>query len=161
MFNNIEIIKEIPHLEQFAFRLCRSKDDADDLVQASLLRAMEKKHLFQADTDLFRWTCKIMYNLFVSDYRRRKKFESQADPEHFIKAAGIEPRQDRIADYHKVEDAMEQLGDEHRTVLILVCVRGMRYKEIAEMFDIPLGTVRSRLSRARENLKTEIEKGVR
>ena len=66
MFNNNALIEEMPDLRRFALRLTGSACDADDLLQATILRAIEKKHLFQADTNLNRWACKIMFNLFVS-----------------------------------------------------------------------------------------------
>ena len=71
MFNNQELTIEMPGLRNFARRLTKNHHEADDLLQYTLLRAMEKKHLFQENTDLFKWTSKIMYNHFASDYRRK------------------------------------------------------------------------------------------
>ena len=157
MFNNNQLTKEMPRLEKFALRLTRNEHDADDLVQAALLRAMEKKHLFQEGTDLFKWTSKIMYNLFVSGYRRKVKFETQYDPENYLEKQYVDARQDKQVELMKVKESMALLSSEHREVLIMVCIQGMRYQDAAEALDIPVGTVRSRLSRAREQLQTLLD----
>lgn len=153
MFNNYELTNEMPKLEKFALRLTRNQHDADDLVQSTLLRAMEKKHLFQEGTDLFKWTSKMMYNLFVSGYRRKVKFETQYDPENYLEKQSVDASQETQAELTKVNEAMAQLKSEHSEVLIMVCVQGMRYQDVAEKLGVPVGTIRSRLSRAREQLQ--------
>ena len=157
MFDNQQLTYEMPRLEKFALRLARNKADADDLVQATLLRAIEKKHLFQDNTDLFKWTSKMMYNLFVSGYRRKVKFETQYDPENYIEKQSVEAPQDKQVELAKVKEAMNELSEEHREVLLLICIQGMRYQDVAEMLDVPVGTVRSRLSRAREQLQALLD----
>lgn len=153
MFQQAALVKEIDHLRKFAWRLTNNGADAEDLLQSTVLRAMEKQHLFQDDTDLFKWTSKIMFNLFVSDYRRKRKFETQYDPESYLENESIDAPQDNQTELSKVSDAMQKLSGDHREILVLVCVQGMQYQEVADMLDIPVGTVRSRLSRARENLE--------
>lgn len=157
MYQSSALVKEMDHLRKFAWRLTNNAADADDLLQATVLRAMEKKHLFQKDTDLFKWSSKIMFNLFVSDYRRKRKFETQYDPESFLEKESVEAPQDTQAELQKVSEAMERLSGDHREILVLVCVQGMQYQEVAEMLNIPVGTVRSRLSRARENLQAMLD----
>ena len=95
-----------------------------------------------------------MFNLFVSGYRRRTKFETQFDPDKYMDRQCVAPQQDTLADLQNVRRAMERLSPDHREILLLVCVNGMRYEEVSEMLSIPVGTVRSRLSRAREHLQT-------
>lgn len=153
MFQQAALVQEAPKLRKFALRLTRNTSDADDLLQATLLRALEKKELFQPGTDLFKWTSKMMFNLFVSEYRRKTKHETQYDPENFIDACSVEPSQEAIMDLKTVSAAMGKLSQEHREILILVCVKGMRYEEAATQLKVPVGTVRSRLSRARECLQ--------
>lgn len=153
MFNNQDLTVEMPRLGKFAMRLTRNRHDAEDLVQSTLLRAIEKKHLFQESTDLFKWTSKMMYNLFVSGYRRKVKFETQYDPESYIEKQSVDAPQDKQVELMKVEETMAMLSNEHRAVLIMVCIQGMAYEETAKTLDIPVGTVRSRLSRAREQLQ--------
>lgn len=152
MFRNEDLTVEMERLEKFAFKLTRNKPDADDLLQSTIVRALEKKHLFQEDTNLFKWTSKMMYNLFVSGYRRKTKFETQYDPESYIERESVEAPQDTKMEFIRVSEAIEKLSQDHRDILTMICIKGMQYAEVAEILDIPVGTVRSRLSRARENL---------
>jgi RNA polymerase sigma-70 factor (ECF subfamily) len=156
MFNNQDLITESEKLQKFAYKLTQNKSDADDLLQSTLLRAIEKKHLFQDGTNLFSWSSKIMYNMFVSAYRRRTKFETQYDPESYIERESVEASQDVKMELNDVEDAMNNISEDHREILTLVCVKGMQYAEVSESLQIPVGTVRSRLSRAREALMSEM-----
>ncbi len=153
MFTETALVSQMDGLRKFALRLTGNAGDADDLLQSTVLRAIEKKEYFQQDTDLFKWTSKIMFNLFVSTYRRKKKFETRYDPESFIEKASVEGDQEARTELALVRGAMKKLSGEHREILVLVCVKGMRYQEVASMLDIPVGTVRSRLSRAREHLQ--------
>lgn len=157
MFNNNDLVLETDKLRKFAYRLTRNMSEAEDLLQSTVLRAIEKKHLFQEGTNLFSWSSKIMYNLFVSAYRRKTKFESQYDPESYIEKESVDAKQDTKMELREVRSAMKKLTKEHHEILVLVCVRGMQYAEVAEQLDIPIGTVRSRLSRAREALTNQLE----
>jgi RNA polymerase sigma-70 factor (ECF subfamily) len=152
MFNQNELIKEMPKLRKFASKLTRNVSEAEDLLQSTLLRALEKKTYFQTDTDLFKWTSKIMYNIFVTDYRRKVKFDTQYDPEYHIENRAVEPDQHTKMEVKALASAMNHMTAEHKEILILVCVKGMQYQEVAEALNIPVGTVRSRLSRARSQL---------
>lgn len=156
MFNNQDLINESAKLQKFAYKLTQNKSDADDLLQSTLLRAIEKKHLFQEGTNLFSWSSKIMYNMFVSAYRRRTKFETQYDPENYIERESIAASQDVKMELDDVRAAMKSISSDHREILTLVCVKGMQYAEVSEALQIPVGTVRSRLSRAREALMLEM-----
>jgi len=153
MFNNNHLTLELPKLEKFAMRLTRNRDDAKDLVQSAVLRAIEKKNLFQENTDLFKWTSKIMYNLFVTGYHRKAKFETKYDPEIYLELAYVDAPQDNFVEIMKVNEAMRLLSPDQRNILLSVCVFGMSYEEAAKKLNIPVGTVRSRLSRAREQLQ--------
>jgi RNA polymerase sigma-70 factor (ECF subfamily) len=153
MFKHEALVHEMPNLRKFALRLTRNVHEAEDLVQSTLLRAIEKQALFEENTNLFSWTSKIMFNLFVTGYRRKKKFESQYDPEPHIMASAVDAPQENTVDLALVRTAMQRLSKEHREMLILVCIKGMRYEEVSEFLQIPVGTVRSRLSRARSALQ--------
>lgn len=157
MFTQAALINEMDSLRKFALKLTRNSHDADDLLQSTVLRALEKKHLFNAGTDVFKWTSKIMYNLFVSNYRRKVKFETQYDPASYIERESIEASQDKKMEWFEVEQAMNKISADHREILIMVCVKGMQYAEVSENLQIPVGTVRSRLSRARESLQAALE----
>jgi len=157
MFDQKALVGEMANLQRFALRLTRNGSDAEDLVQATLLRALEKKEYFMEGTNLFSWASKIMFNIFASQYRRKKKFETQYDPAPYIDQASVAPHQEAITDLAKVREAMKVLSKEHREMLVLVCIRGLRYEEVSEMLQIPVGTVRSRLSRARKQLQDVLE----
>ena len=156
-FTHEALIDEMDKLQRFARKLCRNEHDAEDLLQATILKALEKKHMFNAGTNLFSWTSKIMYNDFVSAYRRKVKFETQYDCEELIKNQSVDAEQDRLSELSEIKEAMTFMSDEHRTVLVCVCVKGMKYQEVANMLSIPVGTVRSRLSRAREQLQDALK----
>lgn len=157
MFDQDALVGEMDNLRRFALRLTRNVSDAEDLVQATLVRALEKKEYFEENTNLFSWASKIMFNLFASQYRRKKRFETQYDPVPYIEKVSVGPSQEVNADLSKVRESMKQLSKEHRDMLVLVCIRGMRYEEVSEILQIPVGTVRSRLSRARKQLQDLLE----
>ncbi len=157
MFTQSELVVEMPKLRKFASKLTRNNSEADDLLQSTLLRALEKADYFETGTDLFKWSSKIMYNIFVTDYRRKVKFETQYDPESHIENRSVEPDQQVKLEVKALAKAMEQMSPEHREILVLVCVKGMQYQEVADMLEIPVGTVRSRLSRARNQLIVMME----
>lgn len=152
MFKQAQLVNEMDNLRKFACRLTGNPVEADDLLQSTVLRALEKKDYFEDGTNLFSWTSKIMFNLFVTDYRRKTKFESQYDPEPVIAGRAVEADQQTKAELKAVERSMERLSPEHKEILVLVCVKGMQYQEVADLLAIPVGTVRSRLSRARTAL---------
>jgi RNA polymerase sigma-70 factor (ECF subfamily) len=157
MFKPEALVEEMKNLRKFAFRLTGNASDAEDLLQSTTLRALEKSHLFQSDTDLFKWTSKIMFNLFVSEYRRRTKFETQYDPSTYLEKQSVEGSQEVKLTLSKVKEAMATLSHDHQEILILVCVKGMRYEEVSQSLEIPVGTVRSRLARARESLQSVLD----
>ena len=94
-----------------------------------------------------------MFNIFVTGYRRQTKFESKYDPEIFLEQASVESTQDIRMELAEVSVAMMKLRAEQREILVMICVKGMHYHEVAEALQIPVGTVRSRLSRARAQLQ--------
>ncbi len=153
MFNQQELVAEMTNLRKFALRLTKSKSDGEDLLQATVLRALEKQDYFQQNTNLFSWSSKIMFNLFVSQYRHKKKFETQYDPDSYIDQMSTDASQEASVDLAIVRDCMKRLSKEHHDILVLVCIQGLRYEEVAESLKIPIGTVRSRLSRARQQLQ--------
>jgi RNA polymerase sigma-70 factor, ECF subfamily len=156
MFNYNKLIDEMDGLKGFAWRLTQNMPDAEDLFQSTMLRAMEKQHLFQEGTDLFKWASKIMYNQFVTGYRRRVKYESQYDPQPYIDNCHSTADQFVRIELIETSEAMEMLSDDHKKICYMVCVEGMPHEEVGKELDIPVGTVRSRLFRARERLKANL-----
>ncbi|MDB5491658.1 MAG: polymerase subunit sigma-70 [Micavibrio sp.] len=140
-------------LKLFALRLTNGNQaEADDLVQETILRAIEKEHLFEPGTSFFKWGCKIMFNLFATEYRRKVRFDTQYDPDIYLEQRSVEPSQESIVDWHRMETKMKELPEHHREIISMICVNGLSYEEAAAKLNIEMGTVRSRLSRARENL---------
>lgn len=152
MFAREKLLHELPRLTNFAKRLSRNQTDAEDLVQSTVLHALEKEDKFKEGTNLYGWLSKMMYNLFVNGYRRRVKYESRYDPENYIANLSSPPAQDEQMELSRVDHAIRLLSPEHRDVLMRVVIRGEKYKDAAKALDIPVGTVRSRLSRARREL---------
>lgn len=157
MFTDSALLAESEKLKRFSYRLTRNKADAEDLFQATCLRALEKDHYFEDGTNLFGWVSKIMFNLFVTEYRRKVKFESQYSPDLYIDRQTTEPTQDLDLELANIRIAMSKLYPKFREIIIIVCIKGMSYSEASEILHIPVGTVRSRLSRARKALQFLID----
>ncbi len=153
MFAQSALISETGRLKKFAVRLTRNHADADDLLQSTCLRALEKSDRFIDGSNLFGWTSKIMFNLFVSGYRRRAKFETQYDPDIYLEMASIPAAQQIESELADVKRAILKLSAAHRDVVVLICMKGMRYDEVSALLQLPVGTIKSRLSRARSQIK--------
>ena len=144
----------LPRLRRFAHGLSRSPADADDLTQMTIERALRSREQWQEGTRLDSWTYRIMRNLWIDTVRsRQRKAKVEAPPEEADRV-GVDPG-DQIAasiDLRRVMRAMAQLPDEQREVVALILVEGFGYREAAEMLDLPIGTVSSRLVRGRTAL---------
>jgi RNA polymerase sigma factor (sigma-70 family) len=157
-----ELIAAIPRLRRYARVLTGEASRADDLVQETLARAWEKRRLWAAGTDLRAWLFTIMHNVFVNQraLARRDARNVSLDGDE----GGGESWQlsVRATQYARVElmEMMQQVGrlpSEQREVLLLAAVEELRYEEIAEVLAIPIGTVMSRLSRARDKLRRMVD----
>ncbi len=157
MFENRELIENMDSLRKFAMRLAGNVPDGEDLLQSTILRALEKKDMFEKDSNLLGWMSKIMFNIFVSQYRRKTKFETKFDPENFIEKESVAATQETMMAVSEVTRAMSTLPPNQRQILVLVCAEGQKYEEVAASLNIPIGTVRSRLARARCNLQAIME----
>jgi RNA polymerase sigma-70 factor, ECF subfamily len=144
---------EIPRLRRYARALTRDAARADDLVQSCLLRALAKQHLWQVGTDLRAWLFTILHNLNVNDVRREVRNGSTVPVEDFAAELPVAPNAHDSLQLRDLDRAIGRLPDEQRQVVLLVGLEGMRYDEVARILDIPIGTVRSRLSRGRETLR--------
>jgi RNA polymerase sigma-70 factor (ECF subfamily) len=144
----------LPRLRRFAHALSRNPADADDLTQATLERALAARRQWQPGTRLDSWLYRIMRNLWIDTARSRsRKAQLEAPPEAAMNV-GIDPRPgiEASIDLATVMQAMAQLPDEQREVLALILVEGFGYREAAELLDLPIGTVSSRLVRGRTAL---------
>ncbi|CAI2936718.1 RNA polymerase sigma factor [Aminobacter niigataensis] len=148
------LIAFLPNLRRFAISLCRSRDLADDLVQAACERALASQDRFEPGTRFDAWMFRILRNLWIDHVRRAKTAGPQQDIDDTPDITGSSGERDAEArlTLKSVALAIDQLPDDQREVLLLVCVEDLSYKEAAEILSIPIGTVMSRLSRARKNL---------
>ena len=144
---------EIPRLRRYARALTRDGTRADDLVQSCLLRALAKSHLWQAGTDLRAWLFTILHNQHVNDVRRAVREGINIPVEDVAPVLTVPSTQGAALQLRDLERAMARLPEEQRQVLLLVGLEGMRYEEVAAVLDVPVGTVRSRLSRGRDTLR--------
>lgn len=154
-------------LYNFAFRLALDEDDASDLVQDTYLKAYRFFDSYQPGTNAKAWLFRILKNTFINDFRRKSKLPVKVDyqeVESFYNSDDVDEVQTTDL---RSETVRELLGDEvaralnsidvdFRTVIVLCDIEGFTYEEMAKILDIPIGTVRSRLHRARQLLKNQL-----
>lgn len=145
------ILVEIPRLRRYARALLRDRAAADDLVQDTLERAWSRLSQWRSGSDMRAWLFGIMHNLRVDQLRRPTLATRSIDEDDF--EVPTRPTQTDTLEVMDLESALGRLPDEQRAVLLLVTLEEMSYAEIAATLDIPAGTVMSRLSRGRENLR--------
>ena len=144
---------EIPRLRRYARALARDVATADDLVQDCLARALGKLHLWQEGTDLRAWLFTILHNQYVNQVRRAVREGAAVGLSETEPMLTRAPHQGKSLELRDLERAIAKLPEEQRAVILLVGLEGMRYEEVAEVLGVPVGTVRSRLSRGREALR--------
>jgi RNA polymerase sigma-70 factor (ECF subfamily) len=149
---------QIPGLRRYAWALLRDGEAADDLVQDTLERAISRWDQ-RRDGDLRAWLFAIQRNLFINGLRRRKARGSRVGEEALndVPAPGMSP--ESHAGLHDVLKGLDALPEEQRSILLLVGVEDLSYEQAAQVLGIPLGTVMSRLSRARARLREFMETG--
>jgi RNA polymerase sigma-70 factor, ECF subfamily len=146
---------EIPRLNRYARALMRGRDGAEDLVQDTILRALEKAHLWQPGTNLQGWLFTLMHNQHVNLVRRSVRQKCRGDFDR--SATVVPPTQLEPLMRRDFDRAMARLPEEQRRVVRLVSIEGMRYEEAAAVCGVPVGTIRSRLCRARTALHAMVE----
>ena len=144
---------EIPRLRRYARALTRDVSRADDLVQSCLTRAVAKQHLWQPGTDLRAWLFTILHNQHVNDVRRSVREGVNVAVEEMAPVLTIQSNALDVLQLRDLEAAIAKLPQEQRQVILLVGLEGMRYEEVALILGVPVGTVRSRLSRGRDQLR--------
>jgi RNA polymerase sigma-70 factor (ECF subfamily) len=148
-----EIEAEIPRLRRFARALTHDVTAADDLVQDCLTRALGKLHLWEEGTDLRAWLFTILHNQHVNHIRRKVREGAAVGLSEREPLLSHPAQQGRRLELRDLERAIGKLPDAQRSVILLVGLEGMRYEEVAVVLNVPVGTIRSRLSRARESLR--------
>ncbi|WP_075289318.1 RNA polymerase sigma factor [Pararhizobium arenae] len=148
------LVAFLPNLRRFAISLCRSRELADDLVQAACERAILAADSFAPDSRFDAWMFRILRNLWIDHLRRQKTAgpHQELDEARDLVVPSGESAAHARMDLAFVLDALQKLPEEQREVLVLVCVEELSYKDAAEVLSIPIGTVMSRLARARKNL---------
>lgn len=163
MSNAIESIRRdiaglLPRLRRFARAITRNAEDADDLVQVALERALTHTGQWEPGTRLDSWIFRIMKNAWIDELRKRTRHNQLFAAEDEAEHVGVSHTEQQI-DAMAVRKAMEQLTDDQRLAVGLVLVEGLAYKEAAEVLDIPVGTLTSRLARGRETLQAILSVG--
>ena len=141
----------IPRLRRFAVSLTRNSSSADDLVQSTLERAIVAWADKRIEGDLRAWLFSILYRQFLDAHRRNRRYARML--EFFTGRDDVQPSVERTVLAQSTLQAFDQLNTEQRALLLWVSVEGLSYKEVAEILKVPIGTVMSRLSRARQALR--------
>ncbi|MEM9327631.1 MAG: sigma-70 family RNA polymerase sigma factor [Bacteroidota bacterium] len=163
-----EFMPHIDSMYNFAYRLTFDEDDSKDLVQDTYLKAYRFVRSFQQGTNAKAWLYRILKNSFINDFRKKSKEPAKVDyqeVENFYNSDDVDDnktvdlRTDTVKDMigDEVSNALNSLAIDFRTVIILCDLEGFTYEEMAKILDIPIGTVRSRLHRARNLLKEKLK----
>jgi RNA polymerase sigma-70 factor (ECF subfamily) len=149
------IVGEIPRLRRYARFLVRDAEQADDLVQDCLTRAIAKLGMWQPGSNMRAWLFVIMHNHYISHWRRQRRgrFVSLAEPDGNDVSMAISGNQESHIEAIEVQNAFNRLDDGHQQILFMIGVDGLRYEDAAHALGVPVGTVRSRLFRARAALR--------
>lgn len=150
-----QVVELIPALRAFARTLCKTAEDADDLVQETLVRAIGSFDQFTEGTRLKSWLFTIMRNTFSTRYRKRER-EVIGVPPGMLETLSSQPEQEWVARTKEVHAALMRLPQQYREVLVLVVMMGESYEDAAETCGCAVGTIKSRMNRARQRLKEEL-----
>jgi RNA polymerase sigma-70 factor (ECF subfamily) len=142
----------LPRLRRFGRTLCRTGEDADDLVQMAVEKALTRTDQWTPGTRLDSWMFRIMQTTWIDELRARERRSQTFVPEEEGEHVGVDSNAAQV-EAMAVRKAVSRLGDDQRAVVGLVLVEGLSYQEAAEVLDIPVGTLTSRLARAREALQ--------
>jgi RNA polymerase sigma-70 factor (ECF subfamily) len=148
-----EIVLLLPRLRRFARNLVRNPHDADDVVQVAVERALLRSAQWRRDARLDSWMFKIVRNAWIDEVRARGRRDKLFLAEETGENVGTEPIESEITNM-SVQAAMQRLPEEQRTAISLVLIEGLPYKEAADVLEVPIGTLTSRLARGREALQT-------
>jgi RNA polymerase sigma-70 factor, ECF subfamily len=141
----------VPSLRAFAMSMCRNVDRADDLVQETLMRAWANLASFEPGTNMSAWLFTILRNVFRSEYRKRRNEVEDADGRHEASLVSAPEQDSRIA-FAEFHNALAKLPSDQREALLLVGASGFSYEEASTICNVALGTIKSRVFRARAQL---------
>jgi len=146
-----ELFSALPHLRAFAISLTGDIDRADDLVQEAVVRGLSHLHQFKRGTNFQGWMFTILRNQFHSNYRKRRREVEDADGAYAAKFA-VAPEQGARLDFGDFREALTKLSPEQREAILLIGAEGLTYEETAEICNTKVGTIKSRVNRARKRL---------
>ena len=153
-----QLAGELAYLRRFARALTGDSALADDLVQDCVERALNKSHLYDPARPLRAWLYAVLRNLYISSLRRTGRSGVIKTVDDLQNGEGsVAPQQEDRLSVTSVSEALDRLASQHREVIVLIALEEMSYRDAAEILGIPLGTVMSRLSRAREQLRQILE----
>lgn len=164
---NKEFLPYIDSMYNFAYKLTLDEDDAKDLVQDTYLKAYRFINSFEQGTNAKAWLFKILKNSFINDFRKKTRQPAKVDyqeienvynSDDIDESITVDLRSETVQDLigDEITNAINSLAVDFRTVIILCDLEGFTYEEMAKILDIPIGTVRSRLHRARSILKQKL-----
>ncbi len=151
-----QIERELPHLRRYARFLERDIGRADDLVHDAIVRALRFRDRFRPDTNLRAWLITIVHNVFVNKVRSMARNTRSLDSDE-VALPRSDPSQEVAILIDEVSSALLRLSPEHREIIWLCCVEELPYVQVADTLEIAVGTVRSRLNRARARLRSLLE----
>lgn len=156
-----ELLHHSDALYNFALKLTTNKQDAEDLLQETYFRAIRYKHYFEEGTQAKAWLFRIMQNQFINDYRKAVKIPKEFDVDtvylghHY--SSNINSKMLNFSLSDEVAQAINSLDDHLKTAIILCDVEGFNYNEISSIMNIPLGTVKTYIHKARKKAKEKLE----
>jgi RNA polymerase sigma-70 factor (ECF subfamily) len=152
------LLEAVPFLRAFARTLCQDPDQAEDLAQETVLKALSSRHQFQPGTNLRAWLSTILRNRFYSG-QRRLRWRGEYDPDAIERTLVAPDDPSAVIELEDVRRALSMLPDFQREALILVGAGGLSYDEVSQIAGCPIGTVKSRVRRARDELTSIIFEG--
>lgn len=155
-----DMISLLPRLRRFAFSLTRSHPDAEDLLQDACAVALQKWHQYDPAQPMDRWMFRVVRNLWINEIRKRKVRQGEGHvPAEEASELSIESNQDEVMTAKQVRGRVNELHQDLAQPLMLVCAEGYSYREASDLLGIPIGTVMSRIHRARKQLVSSLSDG--
>ena len=150
------LVAALPHMRAYARSLTGSADQADDLVQDTAIRLMTAHEQYRQGTNFRAWAIAALRNRFI-DLRRRARFHGGSIEDIDTSLFAQPPSQDTIVYFEQTAREFWRLSPAHREIITMIGINGMSYEQVAKVLDCPIGTVRSRLARARAELQSAID----
>lgn len=145
-----------PRLYRLAWSWCQNSDLADDIVQEAILKGLKKSGQLRDHDQLKPWLCRILSNVYYDHYRAQKPNDSMEMDQIQTDEEGPEQQTHRSDLLTRIQSGLKSLSEDHRQIVTLIDIMGLTYSEVSESLNIPVGTVMSRLNRARRKLREQL-----